>query len=120
MPNWTVDQLIRYAYKTKGQLPSPGIKPNVRPGPVRKVPAAKESTPRFIVRVKSYRSKLLDPDNLCAKSLIDGLRYSGLIPGDGPDQVEVSLTQELCEKGQEGTEIEVIDPTLPGEQSERP
>lgn len=50
---------------------------------------------------------MLDPDNLCPKSLIDGLRYAGLIPGDEPDKIELSISQERCAKEEERTEIEI-------------
>jgi hypothetical protein len=68
----------------------------------------KEGARRIGVRFNCFRSRLLDPDNLCVKSLLDGLRYSGLLPGDEPDKIELTVTQEKCDKKDERTEIQLI------------
>jgi hypothetical protein len=49
---------------------------------------------RYVVSVHSRRIRLIDPDNLCPKYFIDGLRYAGLIPGDAAKDIEVKVTQE--------------------------
>lgn len=68
----------------------------------------KKGARRFIVRITSFRSRLLDLDNLCAKSLLDSLRYAGLIPGDSPQDITLVVSQEKCAKKDERTEIEII------------
>lgn len=68
---------------------------------------AKDST-RYAVRIRSFRRRLCDPDNLCPKYFIDGLRYSGSIPGDRPQDIELHVSQEeVKSKDQERTEIEI-------------
>jgi hypothetical protein len=57
------------------------------------------ATGRFLVRITSVRKRLLDYDNLCEKYHIDCLRYSGLLPGDGPGQTEIETRQEKAESG---------------------
>ena len=69
-----------------------------------------ESSQRTIVCIKSFRSRLLDPDNLCAKSLLDGLRYASLIPDDRPQDITLTVSQEKCAKEDERTTIEIVYP----------
>jgi hypothetical protein len=66
-------------------------------------------TARLVVRIVSLRRRLLDPDNLCPKYFIDGLRYSGLIPGDRPQDIILEVRQEkVSSKENERTEIEIL------------
>lgn len=63
------------------------------------------------LRVISWRCRLLDYDNLVAgaKALIDGLAQAGLIPGDGPDQIETEYCQQKVKhRQQEATVVEII------------
>lgn len=66
--------------------------------------------PRHHVRIRSYRVRLLDVDNLYGgcKHLIDSLRLSGIIPDDDPTSISLEVTQEKI-KGykNEKTEVEV-------------
>jgi len=98
---------LSHEIKTCCPIQSPKPEPAVRHELHGSVSGAKKSPPRVVVRIKCCRSKLLDPDNLCPKSLIDGLRYAGLIPGDEPDKIELVVTQEKCDKKDERTEIEL-------------
>jgi hypothetical protein len=68
-----------------------------------------KNTSRVVVRVKSCRRKLLDPDNLTGgvKYFVDGLRYAGLIPDDAPDKIILEVSQEKVTEN-ERTEIEII------------
>ena len=62
----------------------------------------------FFVRVTSYRSRLLDEDNLCEKYLVDLLRYCGVLPDDAPGVCKIEVGQTKTRKGeQEKTVIEV-------------
>jgi hypothetical protein len=65
-------------------------------------------TVRTKVRVISYRCRLLDPDNLCPKYFIDGLRYARLILNDSPDLIDLTVSQEKVKtKAEEKTLIEI-------------
>lgn len=79
-------------------------------------PPRKESNPgRVIVRIKSYRQRLLDPDNLIGgtKYFTDGLRYAGLISGDAEEEIRLEVSQEKVKsKADECTTIE-IEPDYP-------
>ncbi len=66
---------------------------------------------RVVVRVTSFRRKLLDEDNLCAKFHIDGLRRACVIFDDNPEDTKIEICQEKVKtKEQEGTKIEIIKP----------
>ena len=110
MPNWTPEQLRDYENKARRKLPSAQPEQVVQDEPLRQVQGAQEGPPRIVVRIRSCRQKLLDPDNLCAKSLIDGLRYARLIPDDRPQDIELVVTQEKCAKEEDRTEIEIEFP----------
>ena len=63
---------------------------------------------KFLVRVTSYRRRLLDEDNLCEKYHIDCCRYSGLLPADSPDRARIETRQEkVGRKEDQRTEIEI-------------
>ena len=66
---------------------------------------------RVHLRIVSIRKRLLDPDNLSVKWLIDCLRYSKIIRGDEPDKITLQVEQRKCAKGEaEATQIYI---TLP-------
>lgn len=74
----------------------------------RKKLAEKEDTGRFLVRVTSVRTRLVDEDNLCEKYVVDCCRYAGLIPEDCPGRTKIEVAQRKAEKGEEPhTEIEI-------------
>lgn len=101
---------IPYPHETDHhrQLPHPEPEPAVRDEPPGTNAGKETGAPRAVVRLRSYRTRLLDPDNLCPKSLIDGLRRSFLIPGDRPQDIELTVTQEkVARRSQERTEIEL-------------
>jgi hypothetical protein len=63
---------------------------------------------RFLVRVTSFRRRLLDPDNLCPKYFVDALRYAGIIPDDTSEDIELVIRQEKVElRSDERTELEI-------------
>jgi len=101
-------ELLEHELKTHCPIPSPEPESVVRHEPLAAGEGKGEGACGIIVRIRSFRSRLLDPDNLCAKSLVDGLRYAGLIPGDRPQDIELTVTQEKCDKQDERTEIEMI------------
>ncbi len=66
--------------------------------------------PRHIVRIRSYRIKLVDVDNLYGgcKHFIDALRLCGAIPEDDPSTIDLQVTQTKVAKYSEiKTEVEV-------------
>ena len=83
-----------------------------RPGPLA-AGATQEIHPgRFLVRVTSFRRRLLDEDNLCEKYVVDCCRYAGLLPADdaGAAKIEVSQIQ-VRRKEEERTEVLIEGPT---------
>ncbi len=71
------------------------------------------SIPRIIVRFTGFRVRPLDPDNFAGsvKDLLDGLRHSGLIPGDEPWNIRLETEQiKVRHFKDEKTEIEIIRP----------
>ena len=49
---------------------------------------------RVLVRVTSFRRRLLDEDNLCEKFLVDCCRFSGLLQADDPRAAKIEVAQE--------------------------
>lgn len=73
-------------------------------------PKAKETgSGRITVRIERRGAKLLDLDNLfgSCKYLCDALRYSGLIPADDPEAIDLIVTQKKVKKGERGTMVEI-------------
>jgi hypothetical protein len=63
---------------------------------------------RFLVRVTSYRSRLLDEDNLAEKYHVDLCRYAGCLPSDAPGTATIETAQVKTGKGeQEKVVVEV-------------
>ncbi len=66
------------------------------------------SANRIAIRFISRRTRLLDPDNLTPKYLLDGLRYAGLIYDDRAQDITVQTEQEKVKfKAEEETVIEI-------------
>lgn len=66
-------------------------------------------TGRVLVRVTSFRVRLLDEDNLCEKWHVDCLRYSGILSGDDPSQAKIETGQvKVKKKTEERVLIEVF------------
>ena len=67
-----------------------------------------EGSGRIAVRFISRRVRLIDPDNLTPKYLLDGLRYAGLIFDDRAEDITVSCDQEkVAHREEEETIIEI-------------
>ena len=63
---------------------------------------------RVTIRIESFRKRLIDPDNLCPKYLVDGLRYANIISGDSAAEVEIVTTQtRVSSKAEERTAITI-------------
>lgn len=92
--------------------PSPSPKPErpLRDDPVGETPREESDTTRTLVRITSFRRRLLDPDNLMggSKYFTDGLRYAGLISGDAEAQIRLEVSQQKVKsKADECTRIEI-------------
>jgi hypothetical protein len=79
----------------------------VRDEPLAKGKGKKVSTGRVRVSIVSRRSRLIDPDNLVGKHLVDLLRYAGAIEDDNSAQIEYFISQEKVAKGEEEAIITV-------------
>ena len=76
--------------------------------PLATVSGEKENSYRYAVRICSYRTRLLDADNLTGKCFVDCLRYGGIIPDDTAAIMDYSISQQKVKtKKEERTEIEV-------------
>jgi hypothetical protein len=72
---------------------------------------------RFLVRVTSFRRRLLDEDNLCEKFHVDCCRYAGLLPSDAPGQTRIEVAQfTVKDEADERTEIEIFPPAAERQQ----
>jgi hypothetical protein len=80
---------------------------NVRNEPLAKGKGEKVDGRRFRVSIIAKRNRLLDPDNACAKAVVDCLRYAGIIKQDDPGSIEYSISQKKVAKGLEETIITV-------------
>lgn len=86
-----------------------GAKPKrtVRNEPLATTQGEAKGPTRFRVSVTSFRSRLIDPDNLCSKFILDCCRYAGLIPDDSAKAIEYSCSQVKCSKEEEKTVLTI-------------
>lgn len=64
---------------------------------------------KVLVRITSYRRRLLDKDNLCGKYFLDAARYSCLICDDKPENINYEISQcKVKSENDEETQIEFI------------
>jgi hypothetical protein len=76
--------------------------------PLGKNKAKKGDSAKFSVRVTSFRHRLLDEDNICAKYHVDLCRYAGILPSDAPATTRIQATQEkIRSEEKEYTLIEI-------------
>lgn len=107
MPSWTPEQLREYELKLRSKVQGAKPEPAIQNEPLGKGEGKAQGPPRITVSLKCFRQKLLDPDNLCPKGLIDGLRYAGLIPDDSPKEIKLVVEQDECGKGEDRTEVNI-------------
>ena len=71
----------------------------------------KEASGRVHFKFVSVRKRLIDPDNVSVKWLLDCCRRIGLVAGDEHDKVTIETAQRKAEKGEEEhTIIEITKP----------
>ena len=81
---------------------------NSSEGPLAESKDEKANPRRVHIRFVSVRKRLLDPDNISEKWMLDALRFAGVIQGDEPDKITLETTQRKVEKGEEEhTEIDI-------------
>lgn len=113
MPRWTNEQLEDY--KARRASRSSQLKQTLCHESVAAEKREDRDSPGHVVRITSFRRRLLDADNLFGgtKYFTDGLRHAGLIPGDEPDVIRLEVRQvKVKTKAEERTEIE-IEPQSP-------
>jgi len=107
-PTWTPEQFREY--QNRGEASSAKPQPIIRHEPLGAAEGEAQNSGRLLVSITSYRTRLLDPDNLCGKYFLDSVRYSQLIKDDKPDCIDFKISQvKVKTKAQEKTEIEVSD-----------
>lgn len=85
------------------------LEPNPRHGALGKAQVQKRTSEKFLVRVTSFRRRLLDYDNLCEKYHVDCCRYAGIVPSDDPTKTQIEVCQVKALKGEEEyTRVEVF------------
>ena len=106
MPTWTKDDLATY----QARRAASGAEPEriVPHESVAKEEGKAGNSIRYAVCIRSFRSRLCDPDNLCPKYFIDCLRYAGSIPDDRPQDITLSISQFKVPRHEQRTEIEII------------
>jgi hypothetical protein len=70
--------------------------------------AEARDTRKRIVRITSFRARLLDDDNVCGKFHTDAIRYcrAGILPDDAPGCCEIITSQiKVATKAEERTRI---------------
>ena len=88
--------------------PTPELEPDPRNAALPAHEVEKRTGLKFLVRVVSIRTRLIDEDNLCEKYHIDLLRYAGIISGDEAGKTKIETIQRKAAKGEtERVEITV-------------
>lgn len=89
--------------------PAPVAKPKrrVRNGALAAGKAKEGDSAFYLVRVTSFRSRLIDTDNSVCKWHVDALRYAGILPEDNAETALIQTAQVKVRKGEERTEIEI-------------
>ena len=92
----------------RGKATDPQPQPAIIIGAVGKEEAEGRYIQRNLVRITSYRCRLLDPDNLCVKYHIDAIRLAKIIKDDTAEDIEIILRQVKTKtRKEEKTVIEV-------------
>lgn len=90
------------------RAPATLTEPSPRHGTLAASTAQKRDSRKRLVRLTSFRVRLLDEDNLVAKWHVDALRYAGILHGDDPSQAHIETRQQkVAHRNQERTEITV-------------
>ncbi len=109
---FTSEWLNQYVLKRNAQNQIQDTKPQcvVLNEPLAAKKGEAPSTGRVYVVVESRRSRLIDPDNLCPKYLIDCLRYAEIIVDDRAKDIDLQIFQTKVAKGEEETILKITYP----------
>ena len=103
---WSLKDYVDYQARRLQKDAKP--KQVVRDEPLAEKKGEARHTGRVAVSITAFQVRLLDPDNLCPKHLIDGLRYAGLIHDDNPEEIILTVSQKKVRtKEEERTEVEL-------------
>lgn len=94
-PNASADLLARNSGKVAK------LERGARHAPLEEEEVQGSTSQRFLVRVVSYRKRLLDEDNLCEKYHVDLCRYAGILFGDEAGTTKIETSQVKIGKGKE-------------------
>lgn len=104
MVNW--DTATYEAYQNNRERTRAKLERGPRLSPLETYEAPSPDTRQRKVSVRSFRTRLLDPDNLCVKFHLDGLRYAGVIRDDTAKDIILEVSQvKVKTKVEEQTEI---------------
>lgn len=103
--------------KASHPIVAPVVESDPRSASLGKGKAKKGATRKFLVRVKDYRHRLLDEDNLCEKYVVDCCRYAGLLPGDSPGEAKIEVSQEKIGR-EESPRVEIEIDIVPSNDRE--
>jgi hypothetical protein len=96
-----------HQYEANHTPPSPKPECPAVHEPMGKKKGKGSNSSRLLVRVTSFRRRLLDYDNLVPKYFVDCLRYAGILSDDTEAEIDLRIAQKKVEKGSERTEIEI-------------
>lgn len=100
-------------FEAHGKTPRAELECGAGDGALAEGKAEKGDSRRFLVRVTSFRRRLLDEDNLCEKYHVDLCRYAGCVPSDAPGQTKIEVSQvKVKTKEEERTEV-MVDEIVP-------
>lgn len=115
LPKHMQDQVAEQFYGTipnlkhSSKTSNPKLERSAGNESLEKDKAKKGDSSFYRISVKSYRTRLLDTDNLASKWHVDALRYAGIISNDSPDKCSITTTQQKVKKKEdERTEIEIV------------
>lgn len=99
---------LRANLSTDGAGPTAVVERSPKAKPLAANQIKAQGPERLRIVFVSVRKRLLDPDNVCEKWMLDALRFVGAICGDEPDKIALETTQRKARKGEvEHTEITV-------------
>lgn len=104
-----VSDATRKRNQAGGVPPCPEPKRVIGHEPVATEEGKRPEPIRRLVRIKSYRLRLVDERNLADKYFTDALQYAGAIYSDAPKYAQIIVTQEqVYSAASERTEVEII------------
>lgn len=108
-----IEDQITNENRTHRKIPDAVPQRDQAPALDRPVQGKEKGVQRIVVSFTGFRVKPLDPDNFAGsiKDLLDGLRHSGLLPGDEPWRIHLETEQQKV--GHFKDEKTVIEITYP-------